>query len=68
MLTKSKLLEGLLDLFTALGLLADFFVEQISDVDVLPMEVLCDLRGRLALGRAWHADEENSPHWNKLAS
>jgi len=68
MLTESELLESLLDLFATLGLLADFFVEQIADVDVLPMEVLCDLRGCLALRRAWHSDEENSPHWKKLAS
>jgi len=68
MLTESELLESLLDLFATLGLLADFFVEQIADVDVLPMEVLCDLRGRLALRRARHSDEENSPHWKKLAS
>lgn len=64
MLTKSELLKGFLDVFAALSLLADFFVEQIADMDVLPMKVLCDLRRCLSLECAWHTDKKNSPHCN----
>lgn len=65
LLTELKLFECLLNAFAALSLLAYLLVEQVADVDVLPVEVLCDLRRSLALRRAWHADEENSPHYNK---
>jgi len=61
-LTEFHIIKALFNFDSLAGLLADFFRKQVTNVNILPFEVLRNFRTDFTLLCTWHSDDETSAH------